>query len=133
MLNVPKDQILSRIEFENPWWKTRSIDPFYARLRPRAYFPHVRQLVAETEVRRAVILMGPRRVGKTVILHHVVQSLIDAGTDPGRICFISVDAPVYTGHALAQLIDLAREASPAIRDDLAGSCFVFDEIQYLRD
>jgi predicted AAA+ superfamily ATPase len=133
MRNIPKDQILSRISFENPWWSSGAIDPFYAALTPRAYFPQVRDLVTERRVRRAVILMGPRRVGKTVLLHHVIRSLIEGGAVPQRVCFISVDAPVYTGHSLAELIGLVREHNAAIGDDLAGAYFFFDEIQYLRD
>lgn len=131
--NVPEHQVIGRLLFENLWWETGGIDAFFDGLTPRAYFPRVFQLIQETSVRRAVIVMGPRRVGKTVILHHAIRALVGSGVDPRRICFISVDSPLYNGHALEELIAIAREANPAIGDDLAGCYFFFDEIQYLRD
>ncbi|MFT6844837.1 MAG: putative AAA+ superfamily ATPase [Flavobacteriales bacterium] len=45
----------------------------------RLYFLLFKPLVKEREIRRAVVLMGPRRVGKTVMLYHMVQELIENG------------------------------------------------------
>ena len=39
--------------------------------------------------------MGPRRVGKTVIIHHAIQALLSEETDPKSICYLSVDNPIY--------------------------------------
>ncbi|MBK7943975.1 MAG: hypothetical protein IPJ85_01110 [Flavobacteriales bacterium] len=40
----------------------------------RAFFDPFYRLV-RSKTRRAVVLMGPRRVGKTVMLHQAVKSL----------------------------------------------------------
>jgi len=75
--------------------------------------------------------MGPRRVGKTVLLHHVVAALIAAGIPSRRICYISVDHPLYTLSGLSDLLDAYGSASGI--DYRREDCFIlFDEIQYLR-
>lgn len=133
MRNIPQEQVIQRINFENPWWQSGRIDEFYQALPHRAYFPHAWALISERTIRRAVIVMGPRRVGKTVLLHHSIQRLINAGTPPDRVVYLSVDSPIYNGCGLQELIDFARAANPAIAENLGGAVFIFDEIQYLRD
>jgi uncharacterized protein len=82
-------------------------------------------------VRRAVILMGPRRVGKTVMLYHLVQDLIEKGTDPRRIIFITIENPIYNNMLLEQLFLYAKEAVGSSDD--SGWYVIFDEIQYCRN
>jgi len=132
MLAVKKTQVLDRIRAENPWWDSpHEIDDFYRRMSPRAYFRLFYPLVEDTSVHRAVVLMGPRRVGKTVLMQQTVQRLIEGGATPTSIAYLCVDNPVYTGLALEELLAYVREASRARR----GETFYvfFDEIQYLRD
>jgi len=64
----------------NPWWRAGAgIDPEEAAWPRRAHFPHFCRLALEVGVRRAVLLIGPRRVGKTVMLKHLVKRLLDDG------------------------------------------------------
>lgn len=128
--------MISRLQLENSWWVEGAIDPAYRRMRPRAYHERFTQLVGEVRdqaVRRAPILMGPRRVGKTVLLFHLIQSLIDGGLDPRRICYASVEHPVYNGLGLDDLVRLGCAGSGTRDRELADRVFVFDEIQYLED
>jgi predicted AAA+ superfamily ATPase len=100
-------------------------------LRPRDYLEPLTALLSG-EVRRAIVLLGPRRVGKTVLIHHAIAQLLERGADPRRICYISVDHPVYTGRGLAELLaDAARAAGGTLTT--ARSFVFFDEIQYLKD
>lgn len=64
------------------------------------------ELVSQTDVNRAVILLGPRRVGKTVILKQTVQALLDRGEQAERIFYVSIDNPIYTGLGLEGLLEL---------------------------
>lgn len=71
-------------------------------------------------------------MGKTVLIHHVIQRLLDEGTDPHRLCYISVDHPLYNGCGLQDLLEHYTEAAGAdLADD--GIFVFFDEIQYLKD
>ena len=75
MRQIPKEKVLERIRFENPWWRdAATIGAQFEGLPRRAYFMPFLELVAKSDVRRAVVLMGPRRVGKTVMMHQLVRS-----------------------------------------------------------
>lgn len=130
-LQSPSDQqIQARVRMENPWWQTGAVDPFYDAMKHRAFFAPFQGLV-RTRTRRAVVLMGPRRVGKTVMLHQLVKGLIEAGIPAKKICLVSVDQPVYSRMRLDDLFKTCREALK--EKDPSGFHVIFDEIQYLND
>ncbi len=131
MKAVTDKEIRRKIELENPWWgEQEGIDSYFREMKHRAYLDSFYKLVKEREVRRAVVLMGPRRVGKTVMIYHSIQQLLEEGVEPKRICYISIDAPVYIGIGLEQLLLLYKEAAGL--DSLEGCYVFFDEIQYLK-
>jgi predicted AAA+ superfamily ATPase len=133
MQEISAEQVRRRISAENPWWteEGRATLPF-ANLKPRLYLDLLQPLISAESPRRAVVVLGPRRVGKTVILHHAIQNLIAAGTNPQGICYVSVDHPIYNGLSLEQLLD---HASAACGLNLRSTpAFMFlDEIQYMKD
>lgn len=128
---IDEELILERMRFENPWWLTGAIDDDYNRLPRRPYFNLFFPLVQETDIRRAVVLMGPRRVGKTVMMHHSIQQLLQEGQSKHRICFIGIDNPIYLNIPLERLFQLATKAA-GISDTKNWFVF-FDEIQYLKN
>ncbi len=65
-------QIIGRLKVDNPWWTEGVIPDFYASMTPRLYLNIFYPLVKEVELRRSLILMGPRRVGKTVMMYHTI-------------------------------------------------------------
>lgn len=134
MRTIPKDQLSARMRVENPWWDTpHQISRRYRDFnRPREYLTLFMPLLQSSRINRAVVLLGPRRVGKTVLIHHAIQRLIDDGISPNRICYVSVDHPIYNGLRLDELMELfVSESKARIRKE---TCYVFfDEIQYLRD
>ncbi len=132
LLNVTEGQIISRIQFENPWWKGGRIDRYFGELHRRLYFSRFYQLIQEDTIKRAVVLMGPRRVGKTVMIYHTIQELIDNGTDPQKIIYLSIETPIYNGLGIEGLFSLCRQIIGK-EDDLSGYYIFFDEIQYLKD
>ena len=77
--NYLQEQILNRLRMDNPWWITNSIDDYFQQMQRRLYLELFYPLVADTELRRGLLLMGPRRVGKTVMLYHTIQKLINKG------------------------------------------------------
>lgn len=76
--------------------------------------------------------MGPRRVGKTVIIFHLIQKLIDEGADPRKIIYLSLDTPVYGGRSLEELLDLCRRAN-GLSAINTGFYVFYDEVQYLKN
>ena len=128
---ISKDLIIERMRFENPWWVSASIDRDYSQLPRRPYFNLFFPLVNETDVRRAVVLMGPRRVGKTVMMHHAIEKLIQLSQPKQKICYIGIDNPIYLNISLEQLFLLATKAAGI--EETKGWFVFFDEIQYLKD
>lgn len=125
-------QIVGRLKIDNPWWNEGHIPDFYRNMTPRLYLNIFLPLVKATQIRRALILMGPRRVGKTVMMLHAIQKLIDEGVSPRNIVYISVETPIFNNILLEQLFMLACETLN--KDATKEQMYVFyDEIQYLKD
>ncbi len=129
--SIPESKILERLRFENPWWLGGGIEAELAGLPRRLYFDLFMERLFETELKRAIILMGPRRVGKTVMMHHAIDRLLDEGVRPQKILFIGTDNPIYINMGLEELFSLGRSASGDL--DTEGRYVFFDEIQYLKD
>jgi predicted AAA+ superfamily ATPase len=128
---IPTEKRIERLQYENPWWTTGQVQGIYQLMSRRLYFDLFYPHVKETDIKRAVVLMGPRRVGKTVMMLHAIQQLIDEKIDPQKIFFVAIDNPIYMHLSLSDLLLMAQQAVNL--DSLAG-CFVFfDEIQYLKD
>lgn len=131
MKEISEKEIIRKITLENPWWDEGvSIDEYFSKMKPRAYLSSFYKLVSEKNVKRAAVLMGPRRVGKTVLLYHAIQRLIDDGVNPKRICYISIEAPVYIGLSLEGIIEYFLRIFNL--KSLKGCYVFFDEIQYLK-
>ncbi len=132
MKDISEKEIIKKIQLENPWWdESASIDEYFRKMKPRAYLESFYKLATERDVQRALVLMGPRRVGKTVMIYHAIQRLIDEGADPKKICYISIEAPVYLGLGLEQLL---QYYSGIFKHNNLKGCYVFfDEIQYLKN
>ncbi|WP_022662316.1 ATP-binding protein [Paucidesulfovibrio longus] len=131
MLNVSEREVLERMVSDNPWWESGGVAAFYDDLGRRDYFPEFYRLLAVSTVRRAVVLMGPRRVGKTVMLFQTVAELLRAGQNPTRILYVSVDMPLFQGMPLERLMRLFMERNGIDRQE--RMVVLFDEIQYLPD
>lgn len=126
-------QIIGRLRVDNPWWVDNSIPDYFNNMTPRLYLKIFYPLVKDLDIRRALILMGPRRVGKTVMLFHTVQKLIDDGVPAQNIIYISVETPIYNNIYLEQLFYLAKQALGKKDDNTSTFYVMFDEIQYLKD
>src|SRR5713226_3894092 len=113
MQTIARADIIKRIRLENPWWDGDDRDARVPNpsLKPRAYFDLFLPLVKLQSVRRAVVLMGPRRVGKTVMIYHTVQALLRDGVSPKSICYFSVDHPIYNGLSIEQLLNYYQQSS----------------------
>lgn len=126
MRAIAGTDITSRISRDNPWWTKSDYQPLEDGFPRRTYFAPFAKLALDTRIRRAVILLGPRRVGKTVMIKQLIQEARKAGWNQNHILYASIDTPVYSGTSLEQFISLLPNP-----DDPA--LVIFDEIQYLKD
>lgn len=126
-------QIIGRLRVDNPWWTEGEIPDFYQDMQPRLYLDIFYSLVTNTDLKRAVILMGPRRVGKTVMIYHTIARLLAEGVPQQNIIYISVETPIYNKIYLEQLFNLSKQTLGKSEDDHEQFFVFFDEIQYLKD
>lgn len=131
-LQIPPHEVQRRLATDNPWWRAgNGIDTEEQAWPRRAYFSQFARLVRATQVRRAVVLIGPRRVGKTVMLKHLTAQLLADGVAGTDIVFLSLDTPLYSGRSLESLLQIFLE----VHQHKPGKpvWVLFDEVQYLKD
>jgi uncharacterized protein len=131
MLEIAEADILQSLMRDNPWWSGNDADLKTRFPHRRAYFSGFRALALNWNVRRSVILMGPRRVGKTVMLQQLIMDAITEGLAPTSILFASIDTPLYSGMPLQRLLDLFQKQTASGSGE--RRLIIFDEIQYLKD
>ena len=128
---IPTEKIVERLHYENPWWVNKQIPEAYGTMAKRLYFHLFYPYVKEKNVQRALVLMGPRRVGKTVLLFHSIDALLNEGVNPQQIFFIGIDNPIYMHLSLEDMLHLCKKS---LNLSQLNGCYVFfDEIQYLKD
>ncbi len=111
----------------NPWWsgKRRAVPDFR-----RVVFHRCVELLEDSRTRRAIVLNGPRRVGKSTILHQLVDHLLNGGIDSNSILYLSLDDNVLKLASLDRLLDLYREA---IQPEGRDCVLLLDEVHYAAD
>lgn len=131
MLTISEKEITERLRFDNPWWEKNAVGGRIISLPRRFYFDPFYQLATDRSVNRAIILLGPRRVGKTVMVQQMLQAMIKDGNSAQDMLYLSLETPIYTGIGLEQLLKLFLAQFQHKREH--ALTVVFDEIQYLRD
>lgn len=122
------DLVLQRLHFENPWWLGMPGKEIQ-NLPERLYLEPFMTLLQVKDVHRLILLMGPRRVGKTVLMHHAIARLIRSGVSPRKIAYVSIENPLLTNISPDRLFACIRDA---VGDaDTTGWYIFFDEVQYL--
>lgn len=128
MLKISEADIRKRIERDNFWWQENSRPIPEAKSPKRVYFEPFQSIALNFNIKRATVLLGPRRVGKTFMIKQLIHEAIAGGFDPKSVLFASIDAPIYSGMSLETFLDYLPGAKSGER-----CIVVFDEIQYLKN
>jgi predicted AAA+ superfamily ATPase len=121
------DRVYDVLRGLNPWWTEGG--PAVPGFR-RAAYQACRWYYDHPKLRRAVLLSGPRRVGKTTVLLQLVDALLEEGQAPESILYLSLDHPALKMATLPDLLRLYRErVHPADKD----ATLLLDEVQYASD
>jgi predicted AAA+ superfamily ATPase len=131
MKYVSDQHVIEHLKRLNPWWNNAQMDAGTSGLRPRAYLDPVQQLLQEPNLRRAVVLLGQRRVGKTILIRHLIAALLkQEGVSAQRIAYMEMDHPLLHGQSLGALVHQIEGAAPGGN----GLRYLFfDEIQSHKD
>lgn len=100
---VADDEVLSVLQGFNPWWAGKPLAvPEFKRLA----FHTARKYLDDPSLRRAILLAGPRRVGKSTILNQIAVEQVASGVDARSIVYISLDHPVLRMVSLSDILGL---------------------------
>jgi len=122
-----RSEILNVLHGFNPWWAGRPYEvPSFRRLA----FDTCLTYLEDSSLRRAILLSGPRRVGKTTILNQIATGLSAKEIEPKAIFYISLDHPLIKLLTLNQILEIYHES---IHPQGQASFLLFDEIQYSKE
>ncbi|MBL8859577.1 MAG: ATP-binding protein [Planctomycetes bacterium] len=122
-----KAELAAVLQGFNPWWAGRGASsPAFRRLA----FDACRRHLAHKELRRAILLSGPRRVGKTTILQQLAADAVTSGRDPRSVLYLSLDHPLLKLVTLREILALYAER---VHPEGADTLLLLDEVQYTRD
>lgn len=114
------------LQDQNPWWRdgvNRRARSYPVR---RDLEPQILARVHRADDRRAVVLLGPRQVGKTVLLLQLADDLLDAGWPPQSLTYFDFSDDRLTEQVTAR--DVA-EVQPVGLDPEHPRVFLLDEIR----
>lgn len=121
-----RSEIIPVLHGFNPWWSGKPCTiPDFRRLA----FDASLQYLQDNSLRRAILLSGPRRVGKTTILQQVANAVIAEGQDPKSVLYLSLDHPLLKLLSLRDILALYHET---VHPEGRPLTLLLDEIQYSR-
>ena len=119
-----RSEIIPVLQGFNPWWSDKPCSvPEFRRLA----FEASRIYLQDTSLRRAILLSGPRRVGKTTILQQIADDLIQNGQNPKSVLYLSLDHPLLKLLTLHDILALYHES---VFPEGQPVVLLLDEIQY---
>src|SRR3989304_2531149 len=102
------------LEALNPWWGDPQARP-KIRWNKRDLFTPLSDAIARPHERRAIVLVGPRQVGKTTLVHQLADFLLGEGFPAGNLTYFDFSDDRLTGAISPR--EIADIAPPACRTD----------------
>ena len=132
MAVLTEPELLGRLAFDNPWWNAQPGTPIRFRNLPkRDFFAPFLARAEAMGMGRALLLAGPLRAGKTVLMRQLVAHLIERGVAPNRILYCSFATPSYATADFAALV--GAYARHHKHEPSAELFLLLDEVQYAPD
>lgn len=124
MAIVDRERLIKQLYGYNPWWagKQSEVPTFQ-----RTAFFRALSLLLDVNNRRAVMLSGPRRVGKSVVLAQIAKKLIETGKSPRSVMYVSLDDNLLKLSTIPELLDIYREE---VQPASTTSYLLLDEVHY---
>lgn len=127
-MKLPKEELIAILSPFNPWWKKEKMIevPEWK----RAAFNELRGWIVDPPAHRAIMISGPRQVGKTTLLLQAIEELINQGVPPSNILYVTFDHPIFKLSGLDAVLEAWREIEPKQE----GPEYLFlDEAQFIKD
>jgi predicted AAA+ superfamily ATPase len=136
LLTISDENLFQRLAFDNPWWEfTSGSEINFRRPAKRVFFApffsRVEKAGAPRDFGGLVVLAGPLRAGKTVMVRQAVAQLIENGVSPSSVCICSMALPSLAGAEPESLLRVFSSRFGHGRE--SGLFLFFDEVQYVQD
>ena len=103
---INSEELLGVLQGFNPWWRNGAFTvPQFRRL---AYYA-CQKYANDSSIRRAILISGPRRVGKTTILLQTAFDLLKEGVPAQSILYLSLDHPILKLAGLSEVLRVYHE------------------------
>ena len=110
------EQIKSIVAEQNPWWKALSVPDHLAPSIERPLAKYLWKYILRPSFKRYLIILGPRRVGKTTVMYQTVRHLLNNQISPDKIQWVRLDHPLLMPLDLGSIVKSAIELSKATKD-----------------
>ncbi|MEO5338584.1 MAG: AAA family ATPase [Magnetospirillum sp. WYHS-4] len=129
---ISDNDLFQRLVFENPWWDLKPDTRIEFRASTqRIFFPSFFNRMMGAGAGDILVLTGPLRGGKTVMLRQTVARLIEGGVKPTHVFYASLTTPSLAGADLAVLFEMFLRR---YRHGPEAELYVFfDEAEYVAD
>lgn len=124
------EKILKVLRGYNEWWIINKISPELTKPVKRLAYYEAKKMFEHPQIRREIILSGPRRVGKTTIMYQTIDDCLKNGVTPKNILYVSFDHPMLKLCDIGRIIEIFQNN---LNPDERELYFFFDEIQYAQD
>ncbi len=126
---IPQEKILKVLLGFNPWWTTGQIPKGLIKPVKRLAFYEAKKIFYHPQIRREVILSGPRRVGKTTIMYQMMNEVVE-NFSPKQVLYVSFDHPMLKLCNIGEILEVFENNISNQAEELF---LFFDEIQYASD
>jgi len=89
----------------------------------RGEFRPVLRLLRDSDLRRAIALVGPRRVGKTILIRHLIDNLLASGVPRQNIAYTEIDE-IQSHKDWEKTLKALADHRPDLRILVSGSAAV---------
>jgi len=109
----------------NPWWNSGKVPERLHGFERREYLDPLEKVLGK----KVLIVMGPRRSGKTTLMMQLISGLLKGSISPGKILYAEMDHPLIG--SIDAIVGKFREIHGIRRKE---EIYLFlDEIQYIDD
>ena len=110
----------------NPWWEKKKFEVGILREK------YLSILTKSLNHKRAVLVTGSRRVGKTTLLKQFVKYLVEQkSVNPTNILYLSLDHPRISKFSILEIVEEYRKIHLLNRNEKIF--LIFDEVQYVKN
>lgn len=125
------ERLIDILELYNPWWKLDKVTDFKVSNYYRTtYFSVLNQIKNDLNIN--ILLKGLRRIGKSTIMHQIIEHLLKEGTNPHNIIYLSYVHPIIKICDFLKCLEIYNLVYP-IYDKLQSKEKIWlfiDEVQY---